>query len=134
MTVFLCSTREVSVDVINIGQTDGQPRAYSINSRPHYNVDRPWRKGWLSGERPKLCRFERNQDYVSKNVERWKELAARCLGEQDPAKLTELAKEMNLILAQKQPRLNPPLHAAGSHEEGQRDVLKPNPEGKACFT
>jgi hypothetical protein len=82
------------------------------------------------GERPKLCRIERNQDYVSKNFERWKELAARCLGEQDPAKLTELAKEMNLILAQKKP----PLHAAGSHEEGKRDVLKPNDEGKVCFT
>jgi hypothetical protein len=71
---------------------------------------------------------------VSKKFERWKELAARCLGEQDPAKLTELANEMNLVLTQKTPHLDPPLHAAGSHEEGQRDVLKANAEGKVCFT
>ena len=70
---------------------------------------------------------------MSESFERWKELAARCLGEQDPAKLTELANEMNLILTQKTPYLDPPLHA-GSHEEGQRDVLKTNTEGKVCFT
>jgi hypothetical protein len=50
---------------------------------------------------------------VSKKFERWKELAARCLGEQDPAKLTELASEMNLVLTQKTPYLDPPLHAGG---------------------
>ena len=71
---------------------------------------------------------------MSKNIERWKELADRCLCEQDPAKLTDLASEMNLILTQKTPYLDPPLHAAGPHEEGQRDVLKPNTGGKACFT
>jgi hypothetical protein len=40
---------------------------------------------------------------MSKKLERWKELAALCLIEQDPAKLTELAREMNLALAQKIP-------------------------------
>jgi hypothetical protein len=79
-------------------------------------------------------RIERNQDYLSKKFERWKELAARWLGEQDPAKLTELASEMNLVLTQKTPGLDPPLHAAGAHEKGQRDVLKANAEGKVCFT
>jgi len=83
--------------------------------------------------------IERIQDYVSKNFERWKELAAQCLGEQDPAKLTELANEMNLVLTRKTPQLDPPLHApspaAGSHEEYQLDdVLKANAGGKVCFT
>ena len=122
--------------MINIGQTDVQIEAYSVYSYFCPRITK-W-KGRVRrlrlGEHHKLCRIERNQDYVSKNFERWKELAARCLGEQDPAKLTELAKEMNLILAQKKPRLDPPLHAAGSREESQRDVLKPNPEGKVCFT
>ncbi len=99
-----------------------------------YNVD-PVRREKLSlRERPKICRIEGNQDDVSKNFERWKELAARCLGEQDPEKLTELANEMNFVLTQKTPCLDLPPHAAGSHEEGQRDVLKPNAEGKVCFT
>jgi len=71
---------------------------------------------------------------VSKTFERWKELAARCLGEQDPAKLIELANEMNLVLAQKTPHLDPPLRAAGSNEEDQRDILKADAEGKVCFT
>ncbi len=71
---------------------------------------------------------------MSKKFERWKELASLTSREQDPAKLTELAHEMNLILTQKIPYLDPPLHAAGSHEEGQRDVLKATTEGKACFT
>ena len=43
----------------------------------------------------------RNEDYVSKNFERWKELATQTSKEQDPAKLTELATEMNLVLNQK---------------------------------
>ena len=38
---------------------------------------------------------------MSKHFERWKELAARCLPEQDPAKLMELANEMNLVLTQR---------------------------------
>jgi hypothetical protein len=64
---------------------------------------------------------QRNQDYVSKNFERWKELAARCLDEQDPAKLTELASEMNLVLIQKTPRLDPPHYAAVvEHRKSQR--------------
>jgi hypothetical protein len=71
---------------------------------------------------------------MSKQFEQWKELAARCLGEQDPAKLTELASEMNRVLTQKTLHLDPPLHAASSHEEGQRDVLKTNAGGKVCFT
>jgi hypothetical protein len=56
---------------------------------------------------------------VSKNFERWKELATLTSKEQDPAKLTELATEMNLVLNQKPPHLDPPLHApsSGSHEE-----------------
>jgi hypothetical protein len=76
---------------------------------------------------------------MSKKFERWKELAARCLSEQDPAKLTELANEMNLVLTEKgltrtRPYLDSPLHATGSNEEGQHDVLKPSAEGKICFT
>jgi hypothetical protein len=47
---------------------------------------------------------------VSKHFERWKELAALTSKEQDPAKLTELAKEINLVLTQKTPYLNPLPH------------------------
>jgi hypothetical protein len=71
---------------------------------------------------------------VSKNFERWKELSARCRGEQDPAKLTELATEMNLVLAQKTQYADPEQYAASSQEDGQRDVLKAKAEGKICFT
>jgi hypothetical protein len=46
---------------------------------------------------------------MSKNFERWKELAALTSKEQDPAKLTELASEMNLVLTQKTQYLDPPL-------------------------
>jgi hypothetical protein len=70
---------------------------------------------------------------VSQEFERWKEFAARCFGQQDPAKLRELASEMNFVLTQKTPHLDPPLHA-GAHEEGQHDVLKAEVEGKVCFT
>jgi hypothetical protein len=73
-----------------------------------YNVDRVGREELRLEERPKICRIERNQDYISKNFERWKELAGRCLGERDPAKLAELAGEMNLVLTQKTPYLDPP--------------------------
>jgi hypothetical protein len=59
---------------------------------------------------------------MSKKFERWKELAARCLDEQDPAKLTELANEMNRVLIQKTPHLDPPLQAAGSREESQSSM------------
>ena len=71
---------------------------------------------------------------MSKKFERWKELAFLTSREQDPAKLTELAHEINLVLTQKVNYLDPPLHAAESHEEGQRDVLKANADGKVCFT
>ena len=72
---------------------------------------------------------------MSKNFERWKELATLTSKEQDPAKLTELATEMNLVLNQKTSNLDPPLHAtaAGAHEESQL-VLKANAGGKVCFT
>ena len=49
----------------------------------------------------------RNQVSVLKNLERWKELATLCLKEQDPAKLAELAREMNLALTQKTPAIDP---------------------------
>ena len=48
---------------------------------------------------------------MSKNFERWKELATLTSQEQDPAKLTELATEMNLVLNQKTQNLDPPLRA-----------------------
>ena len=38
---------------------------------------------------------------MSKNFERWKELAACAAAEQDSARLTEIASEMNLTLIQK---------------------------------
>jgi hypothetical protein len=40
---------------------------------------------------------------MSKHFERWKQLAALTSKEQDPAKLTELAHEINLVLTQKTP-------------------------------
>jgi hypothetical protein len=58
---------------------------------------------------PELFRAVRNQDYVSKNFERWKQLAILTSSEQDPAKLTELATEMNLVLTQKTSYLELPL-------------------------
>jgi hypothetical protein len=45
---------------------------------------------------------------MSKYFERWKELAAQTSKERDPAKLTELAHEMNLVLSQKTSYLDPP--------------------------
>ena len=68
---------------------------------------------------------------MSKTFERWKELASLTCREQDSAKLTELAHEMNLVLTEKTLHLDPPLHV--SHEDGQR-ALKANVEGKVCFT
>jgi hypothetical protein len=38
---------------------------------------------------------------MSKHFERWEELAALASKEQDPAKLTELAHEINLVLTEK---------------------------------
>jgi hypothetical protein len=46
---------------------------------------------------------------VSKHFERWKELAALTSKEQDPAKLTELAHEISLVLTQRTPYLDPAL-------------------------
>jgi hypothetical protein len=43
------------------------------------------------------------------NFERWQQLSALASREQDPEKLTELAKEMNLALTQKTATLDPPL-------------------------
>jgi hypothetical protein len=45
---------------------------------------------------------------MSKKLEQWNELAARCLGEQDPAMLTKLATEMNLVLNRKTPQFDSP--------------------------
>jgi hypothetical protein len=42
---------------------------------------------------------------VQKNRERWMELAELAANEQDPNKLLEIVKEINLLLAQKQERL-----------------------------
>jgi hypothetical protein len=42
------------------------------------------------------------------NFERWSQLAAMAVREQDPVKLTELATEMNLALTEKTPILDPP--------------------------
>jgi len=63
---------------------------------------------------------------VSKNFERWKELASLTSKEQDPRRLTELASEMNLVLTQKTPHLDPPLHApaARSQEESRTEFLR----------
>jgi hypothetical protein len=38
---------------------------------------------------------------MSEHFERWKELAALCLREQDSAKLAELASEMNQVMAKR---------------------------------
>jgi hypothetical protein len=84
-----------------------------------------------------LSCVSRNQDYVSKNFERWKELATLTSKEQDSAKLTELAKEMNLVLTEKTPYLDAPLRvpAEGSNEESQLDdVLEATAGGKVRFT
>ena len=45
---------------------------------------------------------------MSINFERWKVLADLTSKEQDPARLTQLASEMNLVLTQA-PHLDPPL-------------------------
>jgi hypothetical protein len=43
---------------------------------------------------------------VQENKERWMELAELAAAEQDPKKLSELVKEIDQLLAQKQDRLN----------------------------
>ena len=54
------------------------------------------------------ARLRRGEMMMSGHFERWKELAALCLQEQDPAKLTALANEMNLALTQKTPYVDTP--------------------------
>ena len=71
---------------------------------------------------------------MSKKFERWKELASLTSREQDPAKLAELAHEINLVLTREMPNFDPPLHASGSQEGSQRDVLEANTESKISFT
>jgi hypothetical protein len=68
---------------------------------------------------------------VSKKFERWEELAARRLEEQDPAKLTEQASEMNLVLIQKTPHLDPPQYAAEvEYREGRQDPSQTSPDSQ----
>ena len=45
---------------------------------------------------------------MSKNFERWTELAAQAAKEQDSVRLTQLASEMNRALNEKQLDLDPP--------------------------
>ena len=76
------------------------------------NFDREWETDSL-GRRdaawkailPSLFVF--GEINMSTNFERWKELATLCLQERDPARLTELASEMNLALTQKTPTIHP---------------------------
>ena len=58
---------------------------------------------------PELFLIGRNQERMSKNFERWKALADLTSKERDPEKLTQLASEMNRVLTQKTPDLDPPL-------------------------
>ncbi len=60
---------------------------------------------------------------MSKNFERWKELAALCLRETDPEKLTALANAMNLALNQKTPNHDPPLREPLEAAQPYRTVL-----------
>jgi hypothetical protein len=43
---------------------------------------------------------------MQKNRERWMELAELAANEQDPERLTELAREIDRLLAEKQDRLS----------------------------
>jgi hypothetical protein len=67
----------------------------------------------LSGSVPSSATLKRI--HMSKNFERWKELATLTSKEQDPAKLTELATEMNLVLNQKTQNLDPPSGKDSTH-------------------
>ncbi|MGA3194700.1 MAG: hypothetical protein ABSD39_06810 [Terriglobales bacterium] len=44
---------------------------------------------------------------MSKKFEQWKALVSLTAREQDPAKLTELAHQINVVLSQKTPYLDP---------------------------
>jgi hypothetical protein len=46
---------------------------------------------------------------MSENFERWQRLAALASKQQDPERLTELAREMNLALTQKTASIEPSL-------------------------
>jgi|HubBroStandDraft_6_1064221.scaffolds.fasta_scaffold1611670_2 hypothetical protein len=65
---------------------------------------------------------------MSERFERWKQLATQCLYEQDPAKLTALANEMNLaVKANKTPYLDP------TREKLEQPALGPKEEGGVQF-
>jgi hypothetical protein len=63
---------------------------------------------------------------MSKTFERWKELAALTAKEQDPARLTELANEMNLVLTQKELYRDPPLR-----QPLEQSFYRPSPIAEA---
>ena len=120
-------------DVFNIAQTVPQLRALICFPFILFDTEvNRGRAGWFgklaSPGTPssELLHTGRNEDYVSKHFDRWQELAALCLREQDPAKLTELANEMNFVLVRQTPHLDPPLHAPKSNEEGKHDVRQPS--------
>jgi hypothetical protein len=48
-----------------------------------------------------LAVIQRNQDHMSMNFERWKHLSALASRERDPEKLTDLARELNIVLNEK---------------------------------
>src|SRR5271156_4290675 len=79
-------------------QGDQSQGNQSLGRRRRPGIRRPTSRAFYIGEIRK---------HMSKSFERWKELAALCLREKDPAKLTELASEMNLALAQKTPPAEP---------------------------
>jgi hypothetical protein len=84
------------------------------------NVGKPSSSGLrLEGRHPEVF-FVRKEVSVSKNLERWKELAALCLIEQDPAKLTDLAREMNLVLTQGTPAPDTSIATGGEFVETER--------------
>jgi hypothetical protein len=63
---------------------------------------------FLLGKGVKFGPVRRNQDYVSMNFEQWQQRSALACKEQDPAKLTGLAKELNVVLNQKTQTLDSP--------------------------
>ena len=48
---------------------------------------------------------------MSANLTRWKELATKCLREEDAAKVAELASEMNFVMAEEISRRKGARHA-----------------------
>ena len=92
--------------MIYIAQTSFTPRSILRSSAESPYARTSYRT--LVPDSEHSC-IARNQEYMSKTFERWKELASLTSKEQDPAKLAELASEMNLVLTQKTLRLDPPL-------------------------